>query len=161
MVRFLPVSSSRAFSGGHVVTSIFLLKNLATPPRANALRLGQNKSFVITNKFHVDTGRSISLDSDFCRSKNLVWAQPQKIFYWKFYIPAFRLLHTSKTLCLFGRTNKKTGLTLAFLFVRPVGIEPTTLSLKGSCSTDWATGGYCNTIHEKIQNSRPFLKICN
>ena len=26
------------------------------------------------------------------------------------------------------------------LIVRPVGIEPTTISLKGSCSTDWATG---------------------
>ena len=33
-----------------------------------------------------------------------------------------------------GRTNKKDGLS-RFLFVRPVGIEPTTLSLRGICST--------------------------
>ena len=28
---------------------------------------------------------------------------------------------------------------VAFIFVPSVGIEPTTVSLKGSCSTDWAT----------------------
>ena len=129
------------FLKGPVISSRFWLQKQETPRPHSSLRLSEPKTLFNPLRKWRKTFRD--------RSPRLVFDYKNRRLLDPYSIPYVR--HAG--VVLWGHRNIKCpGKTCAFyISVPPEGIEPSTVCLKGSCSTDWAIGTYFIFFkHKKI-----------